>query len=459
MPSSETIEMRKIKGVVGDIDDLPENNPRSSVVSRIRALLLKVSGIPQLIHLYGALKLNKTLTLDTGEDNLQTLFSDGTYLYAGLEINPGKVIKIDLSDFTKVSTLTLDAGEATITSLFSDGTYLYAGTFTGPGKVVKINLSDFTKVSTLTFGAGEDQTYKLFSDGSYLYAGMNTNPGMVIKIDLSDFTKVSTLTLDAGESQVRSLFSDGTYLYAGMNVNPGKIVKIDLETFTKVSTLTLDAGEGFVRTSVLDGTYLYVGLHGSPAKIIKIDISTFTKVSTITLDTGEDDIAGSFTDGTYIYLGLNTTPSKVIRRYIVPMSNVFEKKINLINEQVHSASHDIYPTLAGAVALTSSAVAWTQGAYTEVLPVSTIKNRFFITGIILNNMVIDSEYEVDIATGAAASEVVMVTVSHETHDTNLSCIIPISPPIKISSNTRISARCASENAAGDTCTIKLMYKL
>ncbi len=93
-----------------------------------------------------------------------------------------------------------------------------------------------------------------------------------------------------------------------------------------------------------------------------------------------------------------------------------------------------------------------------MIPVDTILTTFYLTGIVINNMLIDTEYEIDIATGTAASESIIATVTHETHDTNLSHGITFPVPIKVSSRTRVSARCATENVAAQTCTMKLRYK-
>ena len=455
MPSSETIELRKVKGVVGEKTDLPSQNPRVSLSSRLRALQLRGQGIPNVMHLYGAYELNKTLTFNSGEDYVKSLFSDGTYLYAGLHVSPGKIIKIDLETFTTVSTLTLGSGEDKVEALFSVGDYLYAGLDVSPGKVVKIDLDTFTKVSTLTLSG---PVFDMIFNGNNLYCSLLYSPCRIAKVDLSTFTEISTLHLDSGEAGGYSIYIDSSYLYCALTTTPGKVVKIDLNSFTKVSTLTLSVGANDIYNMSSDGNYIYVAMNTVPGKIVKIDLSTFTEVCLTTLATGENNSQSLLSDGTYLYTGLVTKPGKIVRQYILPTANLYEREIDLIHEQTHTGTHYVYPTLAPAVVLTSSATAWTMGSYTEIIPIVTIKEMFYLTGIVLNNMVIDSEYEVNIATGSAASEIVVGTVTHETNDTNLSVVFPISPPIKVSSRTRISARVATENAAADTCTIKLMYK-
>ena len=282
MPKEETIELRHIRGVIGEKENLPSLNARSTLASIIRSIVTKFYGVPQLIHLYGALGLNKTLT------------------------------------FT--------AGERFVYSLFSDGTYLYAGLYTSPGKVVKIDLSTFTTVSTLTFAAGEEFVYSLFSDGTYLYTGMFTSPG------------------------------------------------------------------------------------------------------------------------------------KIHRMYIIPSNDLHQRKIALINEQTHTGRYYTYPSNASGVTITSAAGAYTKGDYTEIIPVDTILTQYFITGITISNMTVNTDYELDIATGLAAAEVIIATVSHMTDNTNLAyeCIFHI--PIKVSSNTRISAR-SSDGTGSLTSIVKIRYKL
>lgn len=499
MPKEETIQQIRIRNVIGEKEDLPKQNPRASLASRMRALLLRTVGVPQLIHLYGTLEPNKILTLDTGENNISKIFSDGTYMYAGLDTYPAKVAKIDLSTFTKVSTLTLDTGENAIRSMCSDGTYLYVGTLTDPGKIIRINLSTFTKTSTLTLESSVEYNIRsLISDGTYLYAGCATEYDIrIVRINLSTFTKVNTInTGDVNNRFVNALFSDSSYLYAGLDMSPGKIVKIDPSTFTIISILTLNENgigalfsdgtylyasavtyvvkidlDTFTEVSALsisyaqfihslfsDGTYLYAGVaEVDPSKIVKIDLSSFIIESTITLGYGLYQVNTLFSDGTYLYIGLYWSPGKIVRYYIIPTSDLHKRKIDLINEQTHTGTYYTYPSNAAGVTITSGAGAYTKGAYTGIIPVNTILTQYFITGVTLSNLTVNTDYELDIATGLAASEVIVATVSHMTDNINLAheCLFPI--PIKISSNTRISAR-SSDGTGSLTSKIKIRYK-
>jgi len=493
---------RQSRGTIGDSTDVPASDLRASITAKLSAIFMKLSEIPQLIHFYGVAGLNKTLTLDSGENSCKSMVSDGTFLFGGLNVNPTRIVKIKLEDLTKLKTVTLNAGES-YCKIILVGTDIYAGTYTSPAKVIKVNSQNMSRTSALTFAAGENYCRAFASDGSYLFAGLGTSPAKIVKIDLNDFSIVATLTFPAGEDRCYCLHCDSSFLYVGLYLNPAKIVKIKLEDFTRVDVLTLDANEKYCRSFASDGSFLFVSLYSTPAKIAKIDLSDFTKVAVGTLDaglnygipmvfdgsylyqgldvvpakiakwdpadlsvisifplsSGENYIYSMLTDETFLYTGLHLSPAKIVRRYIYPSVPAGTRKIDVVYNQCRQGVLSVYPSLASAITLTSSATAWTQGSYAEVIPANTIHSTCWVTGIILNNLVVDSEYEVALAIGLAASEIVKATVTHETHDANLAHEIPIFPAIKIPANARVACSCATENAAGDTCTVKLKYRL
>jgi len=494
MANESTNQVQKLESVVGKKSDLPSLISKSSISSRLRSLVVKAFGVPQLIHLYGALGLNKTLTLAVGETLIRALFSDGNYLYAvcgtapgivvKIDLNtftrvssitfspgedttttifsdgvylyigcstdpgiPGKIIKIDISTFTYVSTLTLAAGEDTIDSMFSDGTYLYVGCTTIPGKIVKVSLDTFTSVATLTLAVGENLVDSMFSDGNYLYVGSNTSPGKIIKIDLSSFSTIATLTLPVGNASVSSLFSDGTYLYASLRMNPGRIVKIDLYTFTVIGTIILSAGENSVESLFSDGTYLYAGCQTDPGEIVTIDLSTFTKIVTITLPVGENSVGSLFSDGPYLYIGLILgNPGKIIRRYIIPSNDRHQRKIDLMKDFLTPGdtpgTHDI--TVANDLAETdvveiSSTTIYGLSMYFDLSPLVTASEGGTIT-IRMYNKIDETTYR-EIA---KAMFIVGTTTTHSNFEA-----------IRLNHNTKFTIQC-SGNVTG-TRTINYRY--
>lgn len=135
-----------------------------------------------------------------------------------------------------------------------------------------------------------------------------------------------------------------------------------------------------------------------------------------------------------------------------------------------TATYRAYPAAANGISLASSgSTAWSNSAYTELVPASTITSTFYIAGITLmysNNAAVDTshEVEIDIATGAASSEVVIATIpfvfrmdTAEGHHPVI--FIPLSEPREVAANTRLSVR-VRQSLATTTVTydgIKIMY--
>lgn len=64
-------------------------------------------------------------TGEPGESQVLSLTNDGTNLYAGLNTNPAKAMKIDPSDMSTLDSWTVADGRY-VHALAYDGTYLYA---------------------------------------------------------------------------------------------------------------------------------------------------------------------------------------------------------------------------------------------------------------------------------------------------------------------------------------------
>src|SRR5207237_6194884 len=107
----------------------------------------------------------------------------------------------------------------------------YFGTYSEPGIIIKVRLSDFTRVGALTLGSGEDDLYSAVIDpaGGFAYFGTDTFPGIVVKIRLSDFTRVGSLTMNSGEDELGAAVIDpaaGFAYFCSLFSLPVVIVKI-----------------------------------------------------------------------------------------------------------------------------------------------------------------------------------------------------------------------------------------
>lgn len=135
-----------------------------------------------------------------------------------------------------------------------------------------------------------------------------------------------------------------------------------------------------------------------------------------------------------------------------------------------TATYKAYPAAAAGISRASSgSTAWSNSSYTELVPVNTITSDYNICGITVmmgNNAAVDTshEVEIDIATGASSSEVVIMTIpfvfridSAVGHQPVI--FIPISNPRTVTANTRLSVR-VRQSLATITVTyngIKIFY--
>lgn len=135
-----------------------------------------------------------------------------------------------------------------------------------------------------------------------------------------------------------------------------------------------------------------------------------------------------------------------------------------------TATYRAYPAAAAGISRASSgSTAWSNSAYTELVPANGITSTFYIAGVTLmypNTAAVDTtqEVELDIATGAASSETVIMTLpfsyridSAVGHHAVI--FIPITEPREVAANTRLSVR-VRQSLATTSITfngIKILY--
>ena len=151
-----------------------------------------------------------------------------------------------------------------------------------PGIVVKVRLSDFTRVGALTLNPGEDLVNAAVIDpaGGFAYFGTDTIPGVVIKVRLSDFTRVDALTLDPGERFCQfSRDRPGERICLFWHgYHPGIVVKVQLSNFARVGALTLNSGEDRLLMASIDPARICLLWNAyRPGKVVKVRLSDFTR--------------------------------------------------------------------------------------------------------------------------------------------------------------------------------------
>jgi len=175
----------------------------------------------------------------------------GGFAYFGTSTTagPGAIVKVRLSDLTRVGSLVLSAEDDAPRSAVIDtaGGFAYFGSY--DGDIIKVRLSDFTRVGSIETGTGFAAAV-IDTDNGFAYFGSYTSPAAVFKIRLSDFSIADTLVLNTDEIGILSGVIDKVngFAYFGTSSNnlnnPTYIVKVRLSDFTRVGNLPLATGVG-----------------------------------------------------------------------------------------------------------------------------------------------------------------------------------------------------------------------
>ncbi len=129
--------------------------------------------------------------------------------------------------------------------------------------------------------------------------------------------------------------------------------------------------------------------------------------------------------------------------------------IHILGEHAHTGT-DVYPTLAAGVDVLSG-IAWTLGAFVEIIPVNTITRDFDIHWLVVENVTDDEIYECVLY--AATTEITRVRFGAQP---GVGSVITFNPiPIQMgiqTKNTQIQAKLASSGAT-ETATVSVMYHI
>lgn len=314
MPKEETIELRHIKNVIGELNNLPLGNARSSIISRLSTIINRILGLPYQMHLNGRSGINKINSLGVfpGGYNIIDMAIDGTYLYALSNGVAGVIIRIKLTNFLDFDTLpiTAVAPSRMIIDGGADGeNYLYAIGYDDPSILSKVRLSDFTEVGTITLTTSSG--YSIATNGTYLLISHSTR--YVTRVLIDTFLEVSVLDLGAGVGSLWATMCSGTYAYILEQISPGRIWKIDTNTFIVSASLVFPAGFNNPTSMIPNGNHIYVGFKTTPGRIIKVNERTFAATESIVFGVGLDQVNALACDPTSIYCALDTTPGLIAK--------------------------------------------------------------------------------------------------------------------------------------------------
>eukprot|EP01116_Phalansterium_solitarium_P020448 TRINITY_DN6034_c0_g1_i1.p1 TRINITY_DN6034_c0_g1~~TRINITY_DN6034_c0_g1_i1.p1 ORF type:complete len:396 (-),score=62.77 TRINITY_DN6034_c0_g1_i1:384-1571(-) len=207
----------------------------------------------------------------------------------------GIIVKVDLVNMVRVGAVQMQMPEENVpqtVAIDPSGTFLYAIIQSNPVRIVKINLSSFTRVGYITLNypenglGGPALSAANHPTGSYLYvatsntSGTNFALGAIVRVRLSDFVRLDSIALNGTLNSPHAVVirTDNLKLYFSANAVSGvtfanKIVKVDLATFSLESVIDLNGGEQntgqcFVMTP--SGDSLFLATTNYPGKIVKI---------------------------------------------------------------------------------------------------------------------------------------------------------------------------------------------
>lgn len=136
-------------------------------------------------------------------------------------------------------------------------------------------------------------------------------------------------------------------------------------------------------------------------------------------------------------------------------------------KKVQGTGYQVYPNQATGIDPATSS-SFGAGSYSEVVPVSTLAAIYVlgfaatIEQVTTNN---SPEFEIDIATGAAASEVVIARLpfagisglAGQNYAPSNMYILPF--PLAVAANARIAVRARRSSTGGNVANFKLLYVL
>lgn len=285
-----------------------------------------------------------------GGSGPKTLLIDptGKHTYAGLDVSPGRIARFDLAAFTLKDTLLLPANESylKVGAVDTSGTYAYFVAQSDPPRVVKVRLSDFTRVGGVSLPAFfGPRAAAIDPSGAYLFVGGVFG---MLRVDLGSFSGYENLALATADQNLMSVNfnADGTQFFS---INDrGKAIVYSLASISKVVEsealyaptisgalslpaagdqiliynqsipaivektnfnlqrgvpLALDGGEQALRRMVQDADGRYAIIGSVYGKAIKVDLERFQRVGGTLLGVQGHLIYAAASDGRHAYLG------------------------------------------------------------------------------------------------------------------------------------------------------------
>jgi len=209
------------------------------------------------------------------------------FAYLGMQTDFGttKVVKVRLSDFTRVDELLVAVTGRFQHAHMDDNGYAYFVAVAFPSKVVRIRLSDFTHQGTVELESNESYTGVIDNVRNF---GYFASQSWITKVDLTTFTRVGAIDTGGDRLLASAIDEVNGFAYFGESsggyYDPSHVYKINVNnpTFSLHDTILFGSGEDVQGGCMaIEGNNLWVTTQHYPAKLIKIDITggAFTRVT------------------------------------------------------------------------------------------------------------------------------------------------------------------------------------
>lgn len=232
---------------------------------------------------------------------VRTLRVDATHIYTTAQKAGGHwLLKIDKDLMELISSVPFGAEDGAAKALALDASYVYTGMETNPGRVLKWRKDSLALAARLELlaadleageTAGEDNVQALVrdaSDAAHLYALCGAMPGRVVQI-LTDNTAPAEAQMETGLRRVRALvlsedtpmagiIDSGTgHLYLGTAGSTARVLKVLAHSMARAGEVELTHANGTsapmpgdVAAMQQDNDYLYVGMTSYPGTVVRV---------------------------------------------------------------------------------------------------------------------------------------------------------------------------------------------
>jgi len=132
-------------------------------------------------------------------------------------------------------------------------------------------------------------------------------------------------------------------------------------------------------------------------------------------------------------------------------------RLNKLESKAASQTKTIPAAAAGVTVTAAGGGSYAKGAYAEVVAASGVTTNYRPTALVINLISAVDEYEIDIATGTAAAEVVVSTHKFSALAANGNARIELGSIVNVSKNIRLAARIGCNDAVARTIKLSAEY--